>query len=190
MGRWRRFGSGLARGLLLVALVVLLLVVAGLVLLQTSWSREQLRALIVTQANHYLTATLSIGRLSGSLVRGIELDDVRLVRGDTTLVAIDRVTVAYSIRELVSNGTVIRSLTLDRPRIVAAREPDGRWNLGALVRRDTQRNQRTGPGRRIVISSIDINEGSVSLLDPLAFGAAHVPSRFEHLNTHFSFAYQ
>jgi len=190
MRRWRRFGSGLARGLLLVALVVLLLVVAGLVLLQTSWSREQLRSLIVTQANHYLTATLSIGRLSGSLVRGIELDDVRLARGDATLVAIDRVTVAYSIRELVSNGTVIRSLSLDRPRIVAAREPDGRWNLGALIRRDTQRNQRTGPGRRIVISSIDINEGSVSLLDPLAFGAAHVPSRFEHLNTHFSFAYQ
>ena len=190
MGRWRRFGSGLARGLLLVALVVLLLVVAGLALLQTSWSREQLRTLIVSQANRYLTATLSIGRLSGSLVRGIELDDVRLARGDQTLVAIDRVTVAYSIRELVSNGTVIRRLTLDHPRIVAAREADGRWNLGALVRRDTQRNQRTGPGRRIVLTSIEITEGSVSFLDPLDFGAAHVPTRFEHLNTNFSFAYQ
>jgi CheY-like chemotaxis protein len=44
--RFRPGGEAAAR-----ALVVLLLVVAGLVLLQTSWSREQLRSLIVTQAN-------------------------------------------------------------------------------------------------------------------------------------------
>src|SRR3954468_1701605 len=142
MGRWRRFGSGLARGLLLLAVVVLLLVVAGLAALQTPWAHEQIRALIVSQANRYLAATLSIGRLGGSLARGIELDDVRLSRGDSTLIAIDRVTVSYSIRELVSNGTAIRRLTLDRPRIVAAREPDGRWNLAALVRRNNQQNQR------------------------------------------------
>jgi len=190
MGRWRRIGSGLARGLLLVALVVLLLLVAAVVLLQTAWSRDQIRALIVSQANRYLTATLSIGGLSGSLLRGIELDDVRLSRGDSTLVAIDRVTVSYSVRELVSNGTMIRRLTLDRPRIVVAREPDGRWNLAALVRRDTQRNRRTGPGRPIAINAIEITDGSVSLLDPLAFGAAHVPTRFEHLNTDLSFAYK
>ena len=84
---------------------------------------------------------------------------------------------------------MIRRLTLDRLRIVAAREPDGRWNLASLVRRDTQRNRRRGPGARFA-SPIEITDGSVSLLDPLAFGAAHIPARFEHLNTTLSFAYQ
>ncbi|HUR35783.1 MAG TPA: translocation/assembly module TamB domain-containing protein [Vicinamibacterales bacterium] len=190
MGRWRQLGSGVARALFLAVLGVLLVLAAGLVALQTTWARNQLRSLIVSQANHYLTATLSIGRLEGSLFRGIELGDVRLARGTETLVAIDRVAVSYSIRELISGGTLIRRLTLDRPTIVAAKEPDGRWNLTSLVRRDTQRNRASGPRRPISISAIEIRDGSVSLRDPLTFGAAHVPTSFQHLNTDLSFSYR
>src|SRR4051794_34790617 len=124
MGRWRRLSSRLARGAVYSVLVLLLAVVAAIVVLQTGWARNQLRGLIVSQANRYLTATLEIGRLSGSLLRGIELADVRLSRDGETLVAIDRITVVYSIRELVDRGTVIRRLALERPRIVAAKLPD------------------------------------------------------------------
>jgi hypothetical protein len=171
-------------------LALLLVVVAAVGSLQTGWARNQLRRLIVSQANKYLTATLEIGRLSGSLVRGLELADVRLSREGNTLVAIDRVTVAYSIRELIERGTVIRRLTLDRPRIAAARQADGRWNLAALIRRDTQRNRSSGPGRPISIQRIEIVDGTVTIGDPLAFGAAHVPTSFTQLNTSLAFSYK
>src|SRR5215203_3694356 len=144
MGGRRRLGVRLARGLLVAVLGVLVLLLATIVLLRTSWSENQLRALIVTQANRYLTATLDIGRLSGSLLSGLQLDNIRLSRAGETLVAIDRVEVSYSIRELVQGGTFIRTLSLDRPHIVAAKEADGRWNLGALVRR-TGRDRNAGP---------------------------------------------
>jgi hypothetical protein len=116
---------------------------------------------------------------------------VRLARGDATLVAIEigdgRLQHPRTGHQRTRSSAACR---WNRPRIVAAREPDGRWNRwrpdNAAIR--TQSTHRSGPA--IVISSIDINDGSVSLLDPLAFGAAHVPSRFEHLTTHFSFAYQ
>ena len=37
----------------------------GLAVVETGWAKNLLRGLIVRQANEYLTATLSIGRLEG-----------------------------------------------------------------------------------------------------------------------------
>ena len=185
MAGWRRIGSRLGRTLAVAVLGGLALVVALALLLQTPWAHHRLRSLVVSEANNYLTATLEIDRLSGSLFRGVELEGVRLRRGDATLVAIDRVEVSYSLRELIDQGTVIRRLALTRPRVVAAKDADGRWNLGALVR-----PRSSGPGRPIRIDRIDIVEGTVVLHDKLAVGAANVPSAFTNLNTQLSFTYK
>ncbi len=190
MGRLRRIGSRLGRTLAFAALGGLVLIVAGALLLQTPWAHNQLRGLIVSQANGYLTATLEIDHLGGSLFRGVELEGVRLRRGNEVLVAIDRVQVSYSLRELIDQGTAIRRLALTRPRIVAGKEPDGRWNLGGLVRRDAQRSRSSGPGRPIRFDQIHIIDGTITLRDRLAFGAANIPTAFTSLNAQLSFVYK
>jgi len=109
-------------------------------------------------------------------------------RGDQTLIRIDEVALTYSIRELFQQGVVIRSLRLTRPYVVGAKMPDGRWDLGALVKRDSREQTRTGPNRPIEIQSIEVIDGRISLQDPLDFGPAHVPTDFQQLNARFSFA--
>ena len=52
----------------------------------TGRTGEVISASQSSQANQYLTATLAIGRLEGSLVRGIQLGDVRLSREGRTLI--------------------------------------------------------------------------------------------------------
>jgi hypothetical protein len=163
--------------------------VLALGVVETGWAKNRLRGLLVRQANQYLTATLSIGRLEGSLLGGIQLGDISLGREGHTLVRIDEVALTYSIRELFSQGVVIRSARLTRPYVVAAKLPDGRWDLGALVKRESREDERTGPGRPIHVQSIEVIDGRVSLQDPLDFGAAHVPTDFQSLNARFSFAY-
>ena len=98
------------------------------------------------------------------------------------LIHIDEVALSYSIRELVDRGTVIRRVRLTRPHVVGAKMPDGRWDLGALVKRESREQERTGPGRPIQIQSIEVFDGHVYLRDPLDFGAAHVPTDFQRLN--------
>ena len=169
--------------------MVLILILLALALVQTVWAKNRLRDLIVRQANQYLTATLSIGRLEGSLLRGLLLGDISLSRNGHTLVRIDEVALTYSIRELFQKGVVIRSVRLTRPYVVGAKMADGRWDLGALVKRDSREQNRTGPGRPIQIQSIEVIDGRISLQDPLDFGAAHVPTDFQSLNALFSFAY-
>src|SRR6185295_17367249 len=143
--RLRRLHITLAR--VLVYTVAGILVVIGLLLLviETSWAKNRIRDLIVRQANQYLTATVEIGRLEGSLLRGIELGDVRLLRDGRTIISIDDVALSYSIRELIQPGVIVRRLVLVRPQVIAAKQPDGRWNLGALVKREVRDARRSGP---------------------------------------------
>jgi uncharacterized protein involved in outer membrane biogenesis len=173
-------------GLVALLLAIVLLVLAAV---ETGWAKDRIRDLIVRQANQYLTATLSIGRLEGSLLRGLQLGEISLGRDGHTLIRIDEIAVRYSIRELFQRGVVIRQVRLTRPQVVGAKMADGRWDLGALVRRESREQDRTGPTRPIEIQSIEVVDGRISLQDPLDFGPAHVPTDFQQLNAVFSFAY-
>ncbi len=188
--RRQRIALGLTRAL--VYPIAFILLVVGLVFFafETGWGKNQLRALIVRQANQYLTATLEIDRLQGSLVRGLQLTGVRLSQDGRVLVAIDDVSVSYSLRELLDQGTVIRRIRITRPRVSAGRLPDGRWDLSALVRREARNREQTGPSRPITLQSIEVVDGTVELRDPLKYGAVYVPMRYDALNLSLSYAYR
>jgi hypothetical protein len=77
------------KGLIGLVAFLLLLIVAAMAAAETGWAKNAIRGLIIRQANQYLTATLNIGRLEGSLFRGLELDDITLDRDGRTLVKIE-----------------------------------------------------------------------------------------------------
>jgi hypothetical protein len=74
-----------------VVALVLIVIGIGIAAVETGWAKTRIRDLIVRQANEYLTATLTIGRLEGSLFRGLQLGDITLAREGRTLVHIDEV---------------------------------------------------------------------------------------------------
>ena len=158
----RRAARRLARILVYVVAVILIVIGLSVSAIETGWAKNQLRELIVRQANQYLNATLSIGSLSGSLVRGLQLGQVQLAKDGRTLISIDEISLSYSIRELVESGTVIRPIRLTRPRFLISRQADGRWDIAAMVKRERREGQQTGPNRPIVIQRIEITDGSSS----------------------------
>lgn len=172
-----------------LTVVVLALVGVGIAVLETGWAKNRLRELMVLQANQYLSATLTIGRLSGSLLKGFELGQVKLSSDGRDLVDIDEIALSYSLRELFESGTVIRRVRLTRPRFLISRLPDGRWDIAAIVRRERREGGQTGPNRPIQIQEIEITDGRVRLTAPLDFGAAHAPTDFDSLNARFAFTY-
>jgi hypothetical protein len=187
--RLRSVSATLAKAIIGLIALLFVIVLVGLALLETGWAKHRIRELIVRQANQYLTATLSIGRLEGSLFRGLELGEISLGRDGHTLIRVDEVALTYSIQELFQRGVVIRRVRLTRPTIVGAKMTDGRWDLGALVKRDSREQDRSGPNRPIQIQAIEVIDGRLSLQDPLDFGPAHVPTDFQQVNALFSFAY-
>lgn len=184
----RRAGAVLFRLGLFALVGALAFVGLAVVWLETPWGSNQIRELAVTLANRYLAAHLSIDRLDGSLLRGVQLDGVRLEQAGTTVVAIERVTVGYSLRQLVgaNRTTTIRSLELVRPRVVAERGPDGRWNLAALVR--ARPSQPGGPQRMVRLDTITVVDGTIDLRSPVSVGAIRMPSTIRALDAQLSFA--
>ncbi|HEY6211208.1 MAG TPA: hypothetical protein VIW45_02935, partial [Vicinamibacterales bacterium] len=68
------------RRLLHVVLIILTLVVgaaaAAIIVSQTAWFKNWLRVYIVREANQYLNGTLSIERLGGNLLFGLEMENI------------------------------------------------------------------------------------------------------------------
>ncbi|HEY7286258.1 MAG TPA: AsmA-like C-terminal region-containing protein, partial [Vicinamibacterales bacterium] len=172
-----------------ILIVILSVIGIGIAAIETSWGKNRIRELIVYQANQYLTATLTIGGLEGSILRGIQLHDIRLVQDGREMVRVDELALSYSIKELVQSGTVIRRLRLVRPSVNLSRLPDGRWDLVSIVKRERREGERTGPGRPITVQAVEVVDGHVQVHAPLDFGAAHAPTDYRSLGASFSFEY-
>ena len=84
--RARSVSATLAKAVIGLVALLLALVLLALAAVETGWAKDRIRELIVRQANQYLTATLSIGRLEGSLFRGLQLGDISLGRDGRTLI--------------------------------------------------------------------------------------------------------
>jgi autotransporter translocation and assembly factor TamB len=185
--RFRSLVRSIAKIAVVAAAISALVVGLAVGIMETAWGKNQLRALIVRQANQALAAKLEIGRLGGSLFGSLELGGVRLSRNGSPFVEIDAVDVSYSLRQIWQRGLVIREIRVIHPRIAVARDADGRWNLGSILKRSAQPAGQ--PMRTFLLERIDIVNGSVVLADPLQLGAAHVPRRYDGLNVTLSFGY-
>lgn len=173
-----------------IAVLAVLAVVGGVWALESAWGQARIRQLIVSQSNRVLTGTLEIGQVEGSILRGITLRDLRLVQDGTAVVTIARADLDYSLRELYQGGTRIRQLRLEHLRIVGAKDAEGRWNLGQLVRPRPPRPDSGAPPRLIALDRVELVDAVIELRDPLLLGAARLPTRFDDLDAVFAFEWR
>src|SRR5216117_530816 len=86
-------------GTLVVGVLALALIVS-----QTPWFRDWLRRYIVRESKQYLTGELTIGRLEGNLLFGVDLANVAVDMSGERVVAVKALELDYSIFSLVSRG--------------------------------------------------------------------------------------
>jgi len=177
----RRF----SRILLWTAGVILTLVLLTGVVIETSFFKNWLRGVVVKQANQHINGTLAIGRFKGNLFSGVELEDVAVMMDGEPIVRIDALKTTYSIRELVSNGTTVDSITVVHPVVTAHREGAG-WQLARLVKPTNNQNKST---RRISIRHVTITDGAVAIDKAQGQQSVDVPERIDKLNASLGLAY-
>jgi len=177
----RRF----SRILLWTAGVILTLVLLTGVVIETSFFKNWLRGVIVKQANQHINGTLAIGSFKGNLFRGVELEDVAVMMDGQPIVRIDALKTSYSLRELVSNGTTVDSVTIVHPVVDAHREGTG-WQLARLVKPSGNQSKST---RRIAVRHITITDGSVAIDKAQGQQSVEVPERIDKLNASLGLSY-
>src|SRR5712671_5479582 len=122
-----------------VLIIVLTLLVgaaaAAIIVSQTAWFKNWLRGYIVREANQYLNGTLSIERLGGNLLFGIEMENVAVSMDGTDVVAVKDLGLDYNAFELIARGLSVDSIRLDKPVIYLRREGDT-WSLSRLIKKE------------------------------------------------------
>jgi len=176
-----------------VLIIVLTLIVgaaaAAIIASQTAWFKNWLRGYIVREANQYLNGTLSIERLGGNLLFGVEMENIAVSLDGTEVVAVKDLGLDYSVFELISKGLSVDSIRLDKPVIYLRRQGDT-WSLSRLVKKQETEADRSGPAKPISIAAIGISDGEFVVDGPVGTSGVEVPKRFEHLDAKMSFKYE
>jgi len=176
-----------------VLVIVLTLVVgaaaAAIIVSQTAWFKNWLRGYIVREANQYLNGTLSIQRLGGSLLFGIEMENIAVSLDGTDVVAVKDLGLDYNVFEFLTRGLSVDSIRLDKPVIYLRREGDT-WSLSRLVKKQETEADRSGPAKPITIEEIGVSDGRFVVEGPVGTSGVEVPKTFEHLDAKLSFKYE
>ena len=154
----------LLRILRVVAMILAVVVSVALVTavtVESPWFKQWLRGYIVRALNERLNATLSFGRLSGNLYKGVQIDDVRVVMDGLPVITIDRVVATYSVRDMISKGIAIDRVDVTRP-VVAMHHDDRGWDLGRFIK-SKKENEPDTERRPITIGQITIDNGTFSM---------------------------
>src|SRR4029077_1919289 len=183
----------IVRRLTHVLILVLTLVVgataAAIIVSQTAWFKNWLRGYIVREANQYLNGTLSIQRLGGSLLFGIEMENIAVSMDGTDVVAVKDLGLDYNMFEFLTRGLSVDSIRLDQPVIYLRREGDT-WSLSKLVKKQETEADRSGPAKPITINEIGVSDGQLVVEGPVGTSGVEVPKKFEPLDAKLSFKYE
>ena len=119
---------------------------------------------ILRGVNPYPGHTLAVARVSGNPFGSLELDDVRLVRGDIGVLArLDSARIRYDPWQLVGDTIRIADVRVYGPWVDLRRLPNSSWNLAVPRRPKVPSKPSNGP--RIAIDHVVIagGAGQVSL---------------------------
>src|SRR6266540_4651683 len=205
-----RRGAGvlMVRGSLGVALwtvagLLACLLGAMAALVGTGAGRTLLARVTESALGDVFTGSVEVGDVSGSLLTGLSLSQVRLFDADTTLVAwLPRVDVSYNPFDFAAGRVVLFELHLRQPVINIVQHKSGRLNVEELLRLGGPRSPsdtgaHRGPAALILFRNVRIDDGTLTLRlqgGPAAAGdsALEIQSggpdgrlrirRFEHLD--------
>src|SRR5688572_18425093 len=173
------------RTLQVVAFICTLLIGAAamaIVVAQTTWFKEWTRTFIVRQAARYVNGNLSIGRLDGNLLFGVELENIGVTMDGKPVVDIKDVGLDYNVFTLLSGNVVLDDIRLNQPVFHLEKE-NGEWNLAHLIRARTPDQPRRR--RPIEIGEIGISDATLYVEErdrPIGTSGVAVPTRIGRLD--------
>ncbi len=167
-------------------------------LVGTGAGRELLRRVGVTALESAVSGQVEIGSVTGSLLSGLSLRDVRLYDADTTLVAwLPRAEVDYNLLDFAAGRVVMQRVLLVRPYVNIVQHKSGRLNIEELLRLGGPPSTNPGPKQLVVLRNVSVTDGDLVLrlqsrparddslheIDAFGTDGRRRIRRFRHLNT-------
>jgi translocation and assembly module TamB len=150
------------------SLGLLVLVVLGLVLLQTPLARKIILRTVLAQANQSLNGKISVAALEGNFFSRLKLREILVQTEKDTLLKLASLEVAFNPFSLLSREFKIARLRLDAPEIFLYDSPEG-WNFSSLLLVTADSGSKspadTSGGISVKIARVELRNGQFSLRD-------------------------
>jgi translocation and assembly module TamB len=149
---------------IVVASLLLIVLLALLVLVQTDRGREQVRRVVLSQIESALDARVEIGRLEGNLIRTWRFVDVSItdLEGRPFVVA-DTITTRFSLGNLIRRRIVLRDPRVVRAVIVLDHPPGEEWNYARILPTPDPDPTRPGWGDWIRLHRVTIIDSRITI---------------------------
>lgn len=162
------------RIILIVCFSLIFLILLGLIYTQTGLFREQVRKILVEEANKNLNAQVQIGELRGNFFSHIAIDNIQISQDDADLIMVNNVEISYNLWNLLNREIYLKSVTLDIENLHLTETATGEWNILNLVdspvevEKDADDLEKTAFPWSFVLSEFDLqlNEISIQAYEP------------------------
>ena len=149
-----------------VALVVIILVTAGLVvsLTQTSFGQNQVRAYVQSWVSGKVRGKIYVGKISGGLFNGVTIDSIEIRdEEDSLFLATGPIRIRYDARDLFDRRILLSHVNIEHPVAEFRQHEKGDWNFQRIFPSGPKKPPGTarGFGDYIIMDSADIHDGTI-----------------------------
>lgn len=141
------------------------LIVVTLIFSQTGLFRSFVRNQAVSIANEQLNAVLSIEEIEGNFFSSLKLKNVSLSMGDTSVVALDELTLSYDALAVLDDQVIVHEVRLVRPRIYVQSDSAGNLNLMRIAKPGKPKPPEPVDSSAKPLSGFDIRVDAVIIED-------------------------
>ena len=186
--------SGIVRYFLIFVAVIVVLIAALAVLIQTQLTPERVRTTFLPLVEQQLGRSVEIGDIDIGILSGVTLNDliIREAQSSDVFVAVATAGLSYRLWPLLKGQLDIREISLDQPSITLIRLPDGHFNISDLINIDDHDEPRSDSDTDIgatitsvfdlLIQRIKISNGRILFIDRHINPAAPFRYNFSNLN--------
>ncbi|HEY7496713.1 MAG TPA: hypothetical protein VIH59_37115, partial [Candidatus Tectomicrobia bacterium] len=153
-----------------------LLVLVLLAYLARDPLRDTLAQTVSTRLSKLLNGSLQIGKLRGSFLTSLVLQDIVLRDQHGIVAQLEGVRLFYNPLTLLRGQLTVSVLEIIRPHVTLLQDTEGRWNVSRLLPPTPPRSPaaRSGWPFAVVLAQAQLRDGHITLQSPSLPGVQHI----------------
>lgn len=157
------FITSLVLGILIISLVL------GYFLTQSSWFLNYLRKTIISQTNKQINGTIEISSLEGNIFKNLTLQDVvlfdeNLDNKSSELIYLKQLGLSYDLSHLLKKKIIIKSISVSDLTVNLHQDEDGSWDLARISQeKETTKTDTTSSSWQIDLESLMLSKAKINL---------------------------
>ena len=148
------------RNIFIIVLSILVIIIG---FSQTHIFKNILRDKITNVINNSIEGQVLIDRISGNLLSNIEIENIHLIKDNSPIISVKKISINYNPFALINQIIKINSLTIDSINFNLVQVEDSAWNISKVFK-STDDTSSTAFGWKVFLEELKIKNSNISFI--------------------------